>query len=150
MNGLILKTEHLLLCLPGGQQRAALQRLPHFPGWLSDEGQPEGYGCLAALYENEPAGAMGLFSCTLGGRRLCGLYYGLLPAFWGRGLAAEGAARCLSYAFEALRSPFVVAPVPASDLPARRVAERLGMKIEGEQGGKLVYCLHAPGDTGTI
>ena len=78
MNGLILKTERLLLCLPGGQQRAALQRLPHFPGWLSDEGQPEGYGCLAALYENEPAGAMGLFSCTLGGRRLCGLYYGCL------------------------------------------------------------------------
>lgn len=148
MSGFVLKTERLLLCPPGLRERAALQCLPRLPGWLDDERQPEGYGCLAALCECGPVGAMGLFPCVLDGRRLCGLYYGLLPAFRGRGLAAEGAARCLSYAFEALRAPLVVAPIPASDLPARRVAERLGMKIEGEHGGKLIYCLHAPSEPG--
>ena len=66
------------------------------------------------------------------------LYYGLLPAYWGRGLATEAARAVVRYGFEEMGLPEIVA---GSDLPNRssfRVMERLGMTFVGDRRiGKL-------------
>lgn len=47
--------------------------------------------------------------------------------FWNRGLATEGAASVLRFAFDILRLEEVVSFTTATNLPSRRVMEKLGM-----------------------
>jgi RimJ/RimL family protein N-acetyltransferase len=54
--------------------------------------------------------------------------------YWNRGLATEGAAAVLRYAFEQLGIPEVVSFAVAANIPSRRVMEKLGMIYEGEFG----------------
>ncbi len=49
-------------------------------------------------------------------------------AFWGRGLATEGALAVLSYAFRELRLAELVSYTTAANRRSRRVMERLGMR----------------------
>ena len=51
----------------------------------------------------------------------------LAPAYWGRGLATEGAAACISYAFGELTVPAVGAITTVTNQPSRRVMEKVGM-----------------------
>ena len=51
----------------------------------------------------------------------------LAAAHWNRGLATEGARRCLRFAFQELALPEVVAFTVPANLRSRRVMEKLGM-----------------------
>lgn len=51
----------------------------------------------------------------------------LAAAHWNRGLATEGARRCLDYALQELALPEVVAFTVPANLRSRRVMEKLGM-----------------------
>jgi RimJ/RimL family protein N-acetyltransferase len=51
----------------------------------------------------------------------------LAADLWNRGLATEGAAPVLRFAFETLRLDEVVSFTTATNLPSRRVMEKLGM-----------------------
>jgi len=51
----------------------------------------------------------------------------LAAAHWNRGLATEGARRCLRYAFQELALPEVVAFTVPANRRSRRVMEKLGM-----------------------
>lgn len=55
------------------------------------------------------------------------LLYGLMPAWWGRGLATEAAGAVIDHAFEELDFDRVVAAADAPNVPSIRVLERLGM-----------------------
>lgn len=59
-----------------------------------------------------------------------GLGYILKKQFWGKGYATEGAKACMEYAFDRLGALDVIAEVRPENLPSRRVAERLGMRVE--------------------
>lgn len=48
-------------------------------------------------------------------------------AFWGQGLAPEGARQWLDYGFKVLRLPEIVAFTFAGNLPSQRVMEKIGM-----------------------
>jgi len=50
------------------------------------------------------------------------------PARWGEGLATEAGAAAIDDAFERLRVPRVVSICIESNLPSRRVMERLGLR----------------------
>ncbi|MEA4963740.1 GNAT family N-acetyltransferase [Lutispora sp.] len=52
--------------------------------------------------------------------------------FWGKGYAIEGAKACVNYAFSKLNTYKVIAQIRPNNFQSRKVAERLGMKIEGE------------------
>ena len=52
--------------------------------------------------------------------------------FWKRGLATEAAKGCLQYAQESLGYKRIIGLVRLENMPARRVAERIGMKPEKE------------------
>jgi RimJ/RimL family protein N-acetyltransferase len=58
------------------------------------------------------------------------LLYGLLPAWWGRGLATEAAQAVLSYAFTTLGVGEIVAATDVPNTASVRVMERLGMRFE--------------------
>lgn len=53
--------------------------------------------------------------------------WNLLPAYWGKGIASEGARAALDYAFTVLKLDEVVAITTAGNVRSRRVMERLGM-----------------------
>ena len=56
----------------------------------------------------------------------------LAPDVRGRGYATEAARFLLGYAFEQLERPHVISLIHPDNAPSRRVAERLGERIEGE------------------
>jgi len=58
--------------------------------------------------------------------------YSLLPEFWGQGLAAEAAGRCLEIGRDALKLTRVIAVTSPDNVRSRRVMEKLGMVHEGE------------------
>jgi len=71
------------------------------------------------------------------------LAWQLLPRFWGRGYATEGARAALAYAFTALHQDRVISLIQPENHASIRVAERLGESLQGrtEMVGKelLIY-----------
>ena len=57
--------------------------------------------------------------------------YVLNPAYWGRGAAAEAAARVVRFGFEYLELNRIEARCMAGNAQSRRVMEKLGMTYEG-------------------
>ena len=51
----------------------------------------------------------------------------LMPKFWGKGLATEGAIACLQYGWENLNLPEIVSVTYEGNIPSQRVMERIGM-----------------------
>ena len=114
--------------------------------------QTDGCGYWAA---QEPetgrvAGMLGLLMEEVAGERRLGLGYLLRRDCWGMGYATEGA-RALLEAFQKRNASEVIAEIRPENMPSRRVAERLGMRVEGElvkrYRGKamphLIYVKHA-------
>lgn len=56
----------------------------------------------------------------------------LAHAYWGRGLATEGARGVLNYASEVVKLPQVVAITVPANVRSRRVMEKIGMKHHAE------------------
>ena len=56
----------------------------------------------------------------------------IAPEYQGRGYATEAARMLLRYAFEELDQPHVISLIHADNTPSRKVAEKLGERIEGE------------------
>ena len=67
------------------------------------------------------------------------LIYGLLPAWWGMGLAAEAARTMLDYGFDTVGFIEIVAVTDPPNLASVRVMERLGM-THLETDDATVYC----------
>lgn len=55
----------------------------------------------------------------------------LHPAFWGKGLATEGALACLHYGWEVLELEEIVSFTACINLPSQRVMEKIGMRRDG-------------------
>lgn len=80
--------------------------------------------------------------------------YLLNPAYWGQGLATEGALASLHYGFETLKLPRIVAIVHPENAASQRVAQKLGMHCDGEAVYWGMPALHyvieaAPNDART-
>lgn len=109
----------------------------------------DGYGYFAAIEKEteQVVGLMGLLSEHAEQKSQLGVGYILKKSHWGRGLAVEGAAGWISYAFERLNAPKVTAQIRPSNIASQQVARRLGMK-EGEafikryRGKDMVHILY--------
>lgn len=99
-----------------------------------------------------PLGRVGLHSLSPDGTWAIG--YWVHPDHWGRGYATEAAHAALDFAFTALRAKRVLLTHATWNHASRRVAEKLGMRLEGEvacgfeKHGKpvpeLVWAMAAP------
>ncbi len=64
-------------------------------------------------------------------------------AYWGRGLATEGAVASLRYGFEELGLGRIIAIIQPENSASRRVAEKAGLTLRGEarwRGNAVVWC----------
>ncbi len=52
-------------------------------------------------------------------------------AFWGKGFATEAGSAAMEYAFDELQQPRVISIIQPDNVASRRVAEKLGEKLEG-------------------
>jgi RimJ/RimL family protein N-acetyltransferase len=102
------------------------------PRYLREYGElPDGLGSFAAIergtslmagrFSLKPANSYGLAGGTE-------LGYRLYPAFWGRGLATEGARALIASAFERLHLDRVVATTMADNVGSWRVLEKCGLR----------------------
>jgi ribosomal-protein-alanine N-acetyltransferase len=55
----------------------------------------------------------------------------LHPVFWGRGLAIEGGQAALRFGFDVAELPRIIAVTRPTNVPARRAAERCGLRFQG-------------------
>jgi [ribosomal protein S5]-alanine N-acetyltransferase len=79
---------------------------------------------------NAAVGFVGLWRRDEPGMADPELLYGLLPAWWGRGLATEAARLVLAQAFDAGRFARIIAATDPPNSASTRVMERLGMRFE--------------------
>jgi len=103
-------------------------------------------GQMAGRFSLKPSNSSGLTGGTE-------LGYRLYPAFWGRGLATEGARALIRSAFERLHLDRVVATMMADNTGSWRVLEKCGMRrvrmfyypdadlMPGAEHGDYVYEL---------
>jgi RimJ/RimL family protein N-acetyltransferase len=103
-------------------------------------------GQMAGRFSLKPANSYGLTGSTE-------LGYRLYPAFWGRGLATEGARALITSAFERLHLDRIVATTMADNTGSWRVLEKCGLRrvstfyypdadlMPGAEHGDFVYEL---------
>lgn len=77
-------------------------------------------------------GVIGPLVEEIDGQSYIGIAYIINKEFWGKGYAYEGAQACIEYVFRELNVDKVIAQIRPNNMASRKVAERLGMTIEGE------------------
>ncbi|WP_312644698.1 GNAT family N-acetyltransferase [Hydrogenoanaerobacterium sp.] len=94
----------------------------------------EGFSYFALIEKSTERliGVMGPLVENIDGASHIGIAYILNQLFWGKGYAIEGAKACVEYAFNQLNADKVIAEIRPNNDASRKVAEKLGMKIEGE------------------
>ncbi|MDE7191338.1 MAG: GNAT family N-acetyltransferase [Clostridia bacterium] len=94
----------------------------------------DGYSYFAAIDKktNNFVGVIGPLVEEIEGVKYIGIAYILNKKYWGMGYATEGATACINYAFDILHADKIIAQIRPNNLPSRRVAEKLNMKIEGQ------------------
>ena len=88
-----------------------------------------GYG-LWAIHQRPGGPVLGFCGCQTAAGGEAELLYGLLPAWWGQGLATECAGAVLDHLFGALGRTEAVAMTDVANAASVRVMERLGMAFE--------------------
>jgi ribosomal-protein-alanine N-acetyltransferase len=93
-------------------------------------------------------GRCGLLPWTIEGQHEVEVAYMLAKDYWGQGLATEAARGIAQYAFERLGLTRLICLIDADNQASRRVAERIGMRLEREvddgKGPALMYAMSKP------
>jgi [ribosomal protein S5]-alanine N-acetyltransferase len=105
--------------------------------WLQrnlDHQTEHGYGLCALLLKEtgELIGDCGLEHLLVEGVSQAELGYDLRSDYWRRGLATEAACAVRDYAFDQLCLPRLISLIRQGNNASRRVAERVGMRLERE------------------
>lgn len=95
----------------------------------------------------ELIGDAGLMKLDIDGVPENDLGYIIHAGQWGRGYGLEAASACLQYGFDTLGLKRICANMPADHIASRKVAERLGMKLEKQfdnvRNRNIRTCLYA-------
>jgi RimJ/RimL family protein N-acetyltransferase len=93
-----------------------------------------GYGLFAVILKANGLliGDCGLEHMALGDEPATELGYDLRSAYWNQGLATEAAAAVRDFAFVQLKLPRLVSLIRHGNLASRRVAEKIGMRLDAE------------------
>ena len=94
----------------------------------------DGYGLFAVTLQNsaEVIGDCGIIKQDVEGETAMEVGYHFRRDQWGRGYATEAARACMGLAFQSFGADRVISLIRPENMASRRVAERNGMKVEGE------------------
>lgn len=114
--------------------------------WLEREvveAPARGYGHWAVVEQasGEVVGSCGFRAGSPPGEAEIG--FTIARSRWGRGYATEIAAACVRFAMENLAASKVVSMTRPANAPARRVLEKLGLELRGnEEHDGVVWCVY--------
>jgi RimJ/RimL family protein N-acetyltransferase len=113
--------------------------------WLIDRYAVSGWGgWRAELHDGTFAGRIGLNARSIDGADEVEVGYILRRELWGRGLATEGAAACIGWAFEHLDVPRVISLIRPDNARSIAVATRNGLRPGGETShGGMLHRIYA-------
>jgi [ribosomal protein S5]-alanine N-acetyltransferase len=106
-----------------------------------------GYGLFTVVLKTDGLviGDCGLEHMDIGDTLESELGYDLCSDYWGRGLATEAAIAVRDFAFDVQEIPRLIALIRRGNEASRRVAEKVGMRLESEleRYGKpyWLYCM---------
>ena len=69
-----------------------------------------------------------------------GLFYGILPTYWGNGYAREAIQPIIDYTFASLNAKRIVATTEHDNANSQRVMEKLGMRLLKNTTGQHEWC----------
>ena len=81
---------------------------------------------------NEVVGRGGIRRLEIDGSEETEIAYALLPSFWGRGLAAEIAKKCVKIGFEYYKNSSLIAGTQATNKASQKVIIKSGFEFEKE------------------
>jgi len=119
-------TEHIAMP-PIADIAAARTRLDRVRGQIAARGF--GHWALEEKESGELVGSAG-FRATDGAAEL-EVGFTTAPSRWGRGYATEVTAACVAYGFARLAAPRIVSLTMPANARARRVLEKIGMRLVG-------------------
>jgi [ribosomal protein S5]-alanine N-acetyltransferase len=108
-----------------------------------------GFGRMAMILKNQQTliGDCGITHAEIDGSLENDLGYILFYPYWRQGLATEAAMALMHHAFATLGLDRLVANMPVEHVASRRVAERLGMRLEKQfrnhRNRGIITCLYA-------
>lgn len=116
---------------PGTKDRAQTE---DWIEWNLASYRNNGFGLWVATLKGsgEFTGQCGLILQEVEGEREVEIGYLFLRRLWGQGLATEAARACRGYATEALGYKRLISLIDPGNWASRRVAEKVGMKLEKE------------------
>jgi ribosomal-protein-alanine N-acetyltransferase len=144
------------------QVMAAFGELPfdhhQMNGWLSRNlahQKEHGYGLFAVVGRASGLliGDCGLEWIELAGERTAELGYDFRSDVWNQGFATEAAGAVRDYAFATIGLPRLVSLIRVGNLPSRRVAEKIGMRLAAtiESHGRSYWVYEVrPDDIGRL
>jgi len=83
--------------------------------------------CVELIESNTFIGMIGIMDATFQTKPAIEIGWRLLPQFWNKGLATEGAKRCLQYAFDDLNIKEIYAVTSIPNKPSERVMQKIGL-----------------------
>ena len=114
--------------------------------WNIESYQKNGFGLWIAIFKDseEFVGQCGLVAQEVEGRQEVEIGYSFLRRLWGQGLATETAQACRDYGIKQLGYNRLISLIDPKNTASRRVAEKVGMKLEKEieKWGKRI-CLYS-------
>ena len=122
---------------------------PQMERWVRrnlDHQERHGYGLFSVILRENGLliGDCGLEHMEVGGEVQAELGYDLRSDYWGRGLATEAAGAVRDYALGVLEHRRLVSLIRRGNEASRRVAEKIGMRLEGElERDGQAYWLYA-------
>lgn len=95
--------------------------------------QTDGFSFWAVIAKSSGnlIGVCGPLAETVEGVRRTGIAYIFNKSYWGQGYASKAAQASVIYALETLGADEVIAEIRPENMPSRRVAECLGLKVQG-------------------
>lgn len=101
--------------------------------WNQRNYAERGYGLwIVETHDGRFVGDCGLTWQPVGEHRVLEVGYHTSPELQGHGYASEAARACIDFAIGATGESHIVAIINPANAPSRRVAEKLGMRVEQE------------------
>lgn len=107
--------------------------------WNIDNYRKYGFGLWAVILKenNQFIGDCGITMQNIHNNLVPEIGFHINKRFWNKGYATQAAKACLQYAFDVLQLDEVYCYQKYTNIPSRRIAEKMGMKLQEEYADEI-------------